>query len=92
VYEYLPQVRATQLEKQQRDHESTEKKRAHIQAFVDKNRASAAGAKMAQSRIKALERMGSVGAARRLQESTCHGCHHRLHVHAPTPEVSPPPL
>ena len=49
-YDAFEDVRATQLMTQQKAHESTEAKRQHIQAFVDKNRASAAGAKMAQSR------------------------------------------
>lgn len=43
-----------------RDFEAQKAKRAHIQAFIDKFRASASRAALVQSRIKALERMDAL--------------------------------
>mmetsp|Transcript_606 Transcript_606/g.1542 ORF Transcript_606/g.1542 Transcript_606/m.1542 type:complete len:741 (-) Transcript_606:2117-4339(-) len=54
VYE---QTRENQRLQQQREFESQQAKRAHMQKFVDKFRYNAKRASLAQSRIKALNRM-----------------------------------
>jgi ATP-binding cassette subfamily F protein 3 len=61
-YDSFESTRAEQLKLQAKTHETQEKQKAHMQAFVDKFRYSAARAKMAQSRLKAIERMEMVGA------------------------------
>lgn len=61
-YDQYETTRAEQLRQQTKQHEANEKHRAHVQSFIDRFRCSAARAKMAQSRIKALERMETVGA------------------------------
>lgn len=59
-YDQFEITRVELLRQQKKQHDSQEKQRAHIQSFIDKFRYSAARAKMAQSRIKALERMETV--------------------------------
>lgn len=59
-YDQFEITRVELLRQQKKQHDTQEKQRAHIQSFIDKFRYSAARAKMAQSRIKALERMGQV--------------------------------
>eukprot|EP00796_Vickermania_ingenoplastis_P008598 gene8600-6036_t len=59
-YDQFEITRVEQLRQQKKQHDTQEKQRAHIQSFIDKFRYSAARAKMAQSRIKALERMETV--------------------------------
>lgn len=56
-YDQFEKTRVEQERQQKRQHETQEKQRAHIQSFIDKFRYNARRAKMAQSRIKALERM-----------------------------------
>ncbi|EPY29176.1 ATP-binding protein cassette, sub-family F, member 3 [Strigomonas culicis] len=56
-YDQFETTRVEQMRQQMKQHEAQQKQRAHIQQFIDKFRYSAARAKMAQSRIKALERM-----------------------------------
>lgn len=60
-YDQFEITRVEQLRQQTKQHEANEKHRAHVQSFIDRFRCSAARAKMAQSRIKALERMEKVG-------------------------------
>lgn len=52
--------RATQLMQQQAAFEKHQRERAHLQKYIDRFRAQATKATQAQSRIKALERMGEM--------------------------------
>jgi ATP-binding cassette subfamily F protein 3 len=61
-YDTFERERAAKLGMQQKMHEKQQAQRAHMQAFVDRFRASAAKARQAQSRVKALERMDLVDA------------------------------
>ncbi|XP_008778513.1 ABC transporter F family member 3 [Phoenix dactylifera] len=61
-YDTFERSREEQLKNQQKAFESSEKSRAHMQAFIDKFRYNAKRASLVQSRIKALERMGHVDA------------------------------
>ncbi|KAF8276225.1 putative ABC transporter [Trypanosoma cruzi] len=61
-YEQFELTRVEQLRQQQKNHEAQERQRAHIQKFIDRFRYNANRAKMAQSRIKTLERMEVVAA------------------------------
>jgi ATP-binding cassette, subfamily F, member 3 len=61
-YDTFERERAAKLGVQQKMFEKQQAQRAHMQAFVDRFRASAAKAAQAQSRIKALERMDMVDA------------------------------
>jgi ATP-binding cassette subfamily F protein 3 len=56
-YDAFEKVRNERLKNQQRAHDAQTLQRKHMQAFVDKFRYNAKRAKMAQSRIKKLERM-----------------------------------
>lgn len=56
-YDQFEITRVEQERQQKKQHEAQEKQRAHIQSFIDRFRFNAKRAKMAQSRIKALERM-----------------------------------
>ncbi|MEZ0260769.1 MAG: ABC-F family ATP-binding cassette domain-containing protein [Alphaproteobacteria bacterium] len=56
-YDTFERERAAKLGLQQKMFEKQQAQRAHMQAFVDRFRASAAKAAQAQSRVKALERM-----------------------------------
>ncbi|MBN2529636.1 MAG: ABC-F family ATP-binding cassette domain-containing protein [Deltaproteobacteria bacterium] len=58
--------------------------RAHLQSFVDRFRAKATKAKQAQSRLKALEKMGPV--------TKSVTSNHQVHFQFPNPVVSPSPL
>lgn len=59
-YDQFEITRCENLKVQSRQFEAQEKQRAHMQSFIDKFRYSASHAKMAQSRIKALERMEKI--------------------------------
>ena len=59
-YDSFEITRSEQLRLQQRQHEAQEKKRDHMMSFVTRFRYNANRAKMAQSRLKALERMALV--------------------------------
>ena len=59
-YDTFERERAAKLGLQQKTFEKQQAARAHMQAFIDRFRASAAKATQAQSRIKALERMDLV--------------------------------
>ncbi len=61
-YDTFERERAEKLGLQQKMHEKQLAAKAHMQAFVDRFRASAAKARQAQSRIKAIERMDIVDA------------------------------
>ncbi|CCW64022.1 unnamed protein product [Phytomonas sp. EM1] len=56
-YDQFEITRVEQERQQKKQYETQEKQRAHIQAFIDRFRYNANRARMAQSRIKALERM-----------------------------------
>jgi ATP-binding cassette subfamily F protein 3 len=59
-YDTFERERAAKLGLQQKTFEKQQAQRAHMQAFIDRFRASAAKATQAQSRVKALERMDLV--------------------------------
>ncbi|KAJ8498968.1 hypothetical protein OPV22_009520 [Ensete ventricosum] len=61
-YDTFERTKSEQLQNQQKAFESSEKARAHMQAFIDKFRYNAKRASLVQSRIKALDRMGTVDA------------------------------
>ena len=61
-YDMFETTRCEQLRLQERQYEAQEKQRAHLQAFVDRFRYKASKAKMAQSRLKTLEKMETVSA------------------------------
>ncbi|KAG8347116.1 putative ABC transporter [Trypanosoma vivax] len=63
-YDQFEVTRVEQLRQQQKHHEAQEKQRAHMQKFIDRFRYNAKKAKMAQSRIKMLERMEVVAAVK----------------------------
>lgn len=56
-YDTFEGTRLEQLKQQQRDFEAQDRQRQHMQAFVDRFRCNANRAAMAQSRLKALEKM-----------------------------------
>jgi len=56
-YSSFEEQRAARLAQQQAEFSKQERERKRIQAFVDKFRARASGARQAQSRIKALQRL-----------------------------------
>jgi ATP-binding cassette subfamily F protein 3 len=59
-YSAFESMRAMQLSQQQAAFEKHQRERAHLQKFIDRFRAQATKATQAQSRIKALERMGEM--------------------------------
>ncbi|KAG5512347.1 hypothetical protein GH5_08195 [Leishmania sp. Ghana 2012 LV757] len=59
-YDQFEITRVEQERQQKKHYAAQEKQRAHVQSFIDKFRYNASRAKMAQSRIKALERMEMV--------------------------------
>ena len=61
-YDNFEATRSEQLKQQGRASERVEAQRAHMQAFVDKNRGNASKASMAQSRLKAMSRLEVVAA------------------------------
>ncbi len=74
------------IERQAQDEKSRQKQeaqRAHMQAFIDRFRYKASKARQAQSRIKALARIGSMPDA--VVEAT-------VRFAFPEPDVPPPPL
>ncbi len=62
-YTAFEQMRASRLANQQSAFEKQEQKRAAMQSFVDRFRAKATKARQAQSRLKMLERMTTIGPA-----------------------------
>lgn len=60
-YEQFETTRSERLRQQSKQYEAQEKQRSHMQAFVDRFRCNANRAKMAQSRLKALEKMELIG-------------------------------
>ncbi|KEG13726.1 ABC transporter [Trypanosoma grayi] len=63
-YDQFELTRVEQLRQQQKNHEAQERQRSHMQKFIDRFRYNANRAKMAQSRIKMLERMEVVSAVK----------------------------
>lgn len=61
-YDSFDAVRREKLLQQQRAHDAQDKHRKHIQSFIDRFRYKAKTARMAQSRIKMLERMDVIPA------------------------------
>ncbi|KAJ3689153.1 hypothetical protein LUZ61_018317 [Rhynchospora tenuis] len=61
-YDTFERSREELLKNQHKAVEANEKARAHMQAFIDKFRYNAKRASLVQSRIKALDRMGTVDA------------------------------
>eukprot|EP00761_Pharyngomonas_kirbyi_P013678 gb/GECH01013707.1/.p1 GENE.gb/GECH01013707.1/~~gb/GECH01013707.1/.p1 ORF type:complete len:633 (+),score=128.51 gb/GECH01013707.1/:1-1899(+) len=59
-YSTFEKTRREHLLAQQRAHEAQQRQRAHIQKFIDRFRYKASHARMAQSRIKMLEKMDTV--------------------------------
>ncbi|KAM9958115.1 hypothetical protein ACTFIW_013095 [Dictyostelium discoideum] len=60
-YSVFERTRSDRLKAQQRSFEAQQSQKKHIQAFIDRFRYNAKRAKMAQSRIKQLERMEDIG-------------------------------
>ena len=59
-YDFFEKTRAERMVLQGKMKVKQDAKRAHMQAFIDRFKAKASKATQAQSRIKALERMGSI--------------------------------
>ncbi|GJP45713.1 hypothetical protein CLOM_g5061 [Closterium sp. NIES-68] len=59
-YDTFEKTRNERIRNQNKAAEANDAKRAHIQAFIDKFRYNAKRASLVQSRIKALERIGTV--------------------------------
>lgn len=59
-YDTFEKTRNERIRNQNKAAEANEAKRSHIQAFIDKFRYNAKRASLVQSRIKALERIGTV--------------------------------
>ena len=59
-YDHYENARAEALRNNERQRESQEKTRAHMQAFIERFRSNASRASMVQSRVKALGRMECV--------------------------------
>ncbi len=59
-YTSFLRLKAEKLAHQQAQFEKNEKTRAHLQKFVDRFSAKASKAKQAQSRVKALEKLGDI--------------------------------
>lgn len=82
-YDTFERERSAKLGLQQKMFEKQQAARAHMQAFVDRFRASAAKARQAQSRVKALERMDIIDAVM---------ADRAVRFVFPDPEELPPPL
>eukprot|EP01060_Flectonema_neradi_P004391 TRINITY_DN12827_c0_g1_i1.p1 TRINITY_DN12827_c0_g1~~TRINITY_DN12827_c0_g1_i1.p1 ORF type:complete len:743 (+),score=159.07 TRINITY_DN12827_c0_g1_i1:58-2286(+) len=67
-YDSFENARTEKLKTQQRQYESQDKNRKHMQEFIDKFRCNAKRAAMVQSRIKAMEKMDLISAVEK--EST----------------------
>jgi ATP-binding cassette subfamily F protein 3 len=76
-------TRAEQLAAQQSMFEKQQRAAAHLQSYIDRFRAKATKARQAQSRIKALERLGTVAAVRADQD---------FEFSFPLPSGAPSPL
>jgi ATP-binding cassette subfamily F protein 3 len=61
-YDQFERQRAEKLELQEKGRVKQEARRKHLQSFVDRFRAKASKARQAQSRIKMLEKMGTIAA------------------------------
>ncbi len=62
-YEAFERIRAERLAAQQSEYNKQQRNIAHIQSYISRFRAQATKAKQAQSRLKALERMKTIGPA-----------------------------
>ncbi len=74
---------AKQLELEQKFFAKQEKKRAHLQSFIDRFKAKATKAKQAQSRVKMLQKMEKVAVTRVFSP---------FHFRFPAPDSIPNPL
>lgn len=81
-YDQFERQRREKLILQQKQNQKLEDKRKHMEAFVERFRAKASKARQAQSRLKALERMGTSTAI--IEENT-------LPLHFPSPEKNNAP-
>ncbi|MDQ0319783.1 ATP-binding cassette subfamily F protein 3 [Pararhizobium capsulatum DSM 1112] len=79
-YDQFQRQRAEAIELQQKAKVKNEAARKHLQSFIDRFKAKATKARQAQSRVKALERMGTVAA---VIEDHVHP------IHFPEPEKQP---
>ncbi|MDE1146066.1 MAG: ABC-F family ATP-binding cassette domain-containing protein [Azospirillaceae bacterium] len=82
-YDQFVRVRAAKMENLKAQSVKQEAQRKHMQDFVDRFRAKASKAKQAQSRLKALEKLGP--AITVLEDQ-------RTRFDFPSPEPMPPPL
>jgi ATP-binding cassette subfamily F protein 3 len=82
-YDMFAAVRGERMSNQAKMHEAQEKHRKHIQSYIDRFRCKAATARMAQSRIKMLERMTVVPAV--IEDPT-------IAFNFPQPDQVPPPI
>ena len=79
-YDQFQRQRAEAIELQQKAKVKNDAARKHLQSFIDRFKAKATKARQAQSRVKALERMGTVAA---VIEDHIHP------IHFPEPEKQP---
>ena len=63
-YSDFERQRAAEIERAEAEQIKTDKKRAHLQSFVDRFKAKASKAKQAQSRVKAMEKLVVASAVR----------------------------
>ena len=82
-YDNFVRQRTARREQQMAAKRKVDASRAHMQSFIDRFRAKASKAKQAQSRIKALERIGTVDAVIEDQVSA---------FNFPSPEPLSPPI
>ncbi|MGF1477691.1 MAG: ABC-F family ATP-binding cassette domain-containing protein [Geminicoccaceae bacterium] len=82
-YDRFERTRREQIELEQKMAARQEAKRKHMQAFVDRFRYKASKARQAQSRLKAIERMGPISATLLEPE---------IAFRFPETEVPPPPM
>jgi len=71
-YDFFEKTRAERLALQTRMKAKQDAKRAHMEAFINRFKAKASKASQAQSRIKALQRMGSIAAVNEEQVAPLH--------------------
>ncbi|MEM8749710.1 MAG: ATP-binding cassette domain-containing protein [Pseudomonadota bacterium] len=82
-YDFFEKTRAERMALQSKMKAKQDAKRAHMEAFINRFKAKASKATQAQSRIKALERMGTIAAVTESEVAP-------LHFPSPEKEVASP--